>query len=71
MSRKGASYHGIESVIDNGKLDFINPKLEAPVLYLTSSNGKEIFPIARGINNSDQIIQNINNVNKHFRKLFK
>ncbi len=70
VSPKGLSYEGISGVIDSGKLDFINPKGEVPVLYLISANSREIFPIARGINNSDQIIQNINNINKHFRKLF-
>lgn len=65
------NYHGIITVLDKGQLDFINPKGEVPVLYLVSSNGKDIFPIARGINNQDKIIHNIHIINKYFKKLFK
>ena len=69
-NKSGNDFNGIEGVLDNGEMLIFNPVRETPMLYLVKSDGKEVFPISRGINTEDQIIINIKNIDKHIRRLF-
>jgi len=69
-NKAGQDFHGIEGIQDNGEMLVFNPSRETPMLYLIKGDGKEVFPISRGINSADQIIININNIDKHIRRLF-
>ena len=66
----GEDFYGIEGIIDNGEMLVFNPNRETPMLYLIKADGKEVLPISRGINSSDQIISNIHKIDKHIRRLF-
>ena len=60
-----------QTVKDTGLLQKLNPENIVPVLYLVASNGKRIYPIARGIVSEDKIIDNIMSINLYYHKLFK
>lgn len=66
----GEDFEFIEGVEDKGEMNVFNPNREAPILYLVKSDGREVFPISRGINSEEQIIINIMTIDKHIRKLF-
>ncbi|MDC0864362.1 conjugal transfer protein TraF [Rickettsiaceae bacterium] len=70
-SDDGLEFEGIEGIPENGKLSALNPKNDAPTLYLIKSDGKEIIPISKGINNEIQIIKNIKAIDQHARRLFE
>jgi len=69
-NKTGHDFKGIEGVTDNGEMLIFNPTRETPMLYLIKGDGKEVLPISRGINSEDKIIQNIQNIDKHIRRLF-
>lgn len=69
-SKDGSNFVGIEGVRDRGQMVVFNPGRETPVLYLVKSDGKEVIPVARGINATEQIIANIKMIDQHVRKLF-
>jgi conjugal transfer pilus assembly protein TraF len=69
-SKDGSDFNGIEGVRDMGKMLVFNPERLTPMLYLVKGDGKEVFPISRGINNQAQIIENIKAIDKHLRRLF-
>jgi conjugal transfer pilus assembly protein TraF len=69
-SKNGQDFLGIEGVVDNGEMLMLNPTRETPILYLVKGDGKEIFPISKGINSADYISQFINGINKHVMRLF-
>jgi conjugal transfer pilus assembly protein TraF len=66
----GGDFEHIEGVKDNGEMVMFNPSRETPILYLVKNDGREVLPISRGINNEDQIIQNIMMIDQHIRRLF-
>jgi hypothetical protein len=69
-NKKGEDFKGIKGITDNGEMLIFNPTRETPLLYLIKSNGREVFPISRGINSADQILINIKNIDKHIKRLF-
>ena len=69
-NKGGHDFIGIEGVDDNGEMLVFNPTRETPMLYLVKSDGKVVLPISRGINSEDQIIINIQNIDKHIKRLF-
>ena len=69
-NKTGQDFKGIEGIQDNGEMLVFNPSRETPMLYLIKGDGKEVLPISRGINSADQIIININNIDKHIQRLF-
>jgi conjugal transfer pilus assembly protein TraF len=69
-NKKGEDFKGIKGITDNGEMLIFNPTRETPLLYLIKSNGREVFPIARGINSANQILTNIKNIDKHIKRLF-
>lgn len=69
-TKDGSDFKGIEGVLDSGQMVVFNPTRETPILFLVKGDGKEVWPISRGINSSDQIIQRIKNIDKHIRRLF-
>lgn len=73
VSRTGEDFNEIKGVADNGFLEnsALNPQKLVPVLYLMSSDGKNIYPIARGLTEQSKIIENILTLNKNYRRLEK
>lgn len=69
-NKKGKDFRGIEGAADNGQMLIFNPLRETPMLYLVKGDGSQVLPISRGINSQDQIILNIQNIDKHIRRLF-
>jgi conjugal transfer pilus assembly protein TraF len=71
VSIGGNDFAGIAGIRDTGFIasSGLNPNREVPVLYLMSSNGALIYPIARGINNVGQIAANILAIDQNYRKL--
>jgi conjugal transfer pilus assembly protein TraF len=69
-NKNGHDFGNIEGVMDNGEMLAFNPTRETPMLYLVKSDGKVVLPISRGINSEDQIIINIQNTDKHIKRLF-
>ena len=69
-NKKGVDFKGIKGIDDNGEMLMFNPTRETPLLYLIKSNGREVFPISRGINSANQILANIKNIDKHIQRLF-
>lgn len=69
-SKGGNDFLGMEGVADNGQMLIFNPTRETPMLYLVKGDGKEVWPISRGINSAEQIIINIKAIDKHTRRLF-
>lgn len=69
-NKGGHDFIGIEGVTDNGEMLVFNQTRETPMLYLVKSDGKVVLPISRGINSEDQIIINIQNIDKHIKRLF-
>jgi conjugal transfer pilus assembly protein TraF len=69
-NKGGHDFGNIEGVADNGEMLVFNPTRETPMLYLVKSDGKVVLPISRGINSEDQIIINIQNTDKHIKRLF-
>ncbi len=54
-----SSFQNMRTIRDTGLLHQLNPQQTVPVLYLIASNGKKIYPIARGILSEDKITENI------------
>lgn len=69
-SKDGKNFEGIEGVMDAGQMLKFNPTRATPILYLLKGDGKEVWPISKGIHNEDQIIQNIKYIDQHIRRLF-
>ena len=71
VSRAGNDFAGITGIKDTGFIasSGLNPNQEVPVLYLMSSNGDIIYPIARGINNIGQIADNILAIDQNYQRL--
>ena len=69
-SKNGEDFDGIEGVRDIGQMLLFNPKRATPVLYLVKSDGKEVWPIDRGVRSANEIIQRIKQIDKHVRRLF-
>jgi conjugal transfer pilus assembly protein TraF len=69
-NKGGDDFGNIDGVADNGEMLIFNPTRETPMLYLVKSDGKVVLPISRGINSENQIIINIQNINKHIMRLF-
>jgi conjugal transfer pilus assembly protein TraF len=69
-NKGGDDFGNIEGVSDNGEMLIFNPTRATPMLYLVKSDGKVVLPISRGIHSEDQIIINIQNIDKHIMRLF-
>ena len=69
-NKKGEDFKGIKGITDNDEMLMFNPTRVTPLLYLIKSNGREVFPISRGINSANQILTNIKNIDKHIQRLF-
>lgn len=69
-SKDGEEFMGISGVERGDTLLALNPKKMTPVLYLLKSDGKEIIPISKGINNELKIISNLKAIDQHVRRLF-
>ncbi|MDG1437095.1 MAG: conjugal transfer protein TraF [Rickettsiaceae bacterium] len=69
-NKDGSDFNGIEGVRDNGEMLIFNPNRETPILYLVKGDGKEVYPISRGIHSADQIILNLKKIDQHIRRLF-
>lgn len=65
VSDHGGNYGSWFGQKDTGLIDNLNPYGEAPLLFLLHKDGKEIYPIARGITDLQQIAANILMVVKH------
>lgn len=59
VSDVGGNFGPFEGRKDTGLIRKLNPYGEAPLLFLVHKDGKEIYPIARGITDLDQIGENI------------
>ena len=59
VSQDGGNFGPFEGQKDTGLINNLNPAGEAPLLFLIRKDGKEIYPIARGITDLEQIGQNI------------
>ena len=59
VSDVGGNFGPFEGRKDTGLIRNLNPYGEAPLLFLVHKDGKEIYPIARGITDLDQIGENI------------
>ena len=69
-NKGGDAFGNIEGIADNGEMLIFNPTRATPMLYLVKSDGKVVLPISRGIHSEDQIIINIQNIDKHIMRLF-
>lgn len=71
VSKGGSDFAGIKGMRDNGFLfaSGLNPEQIVPVLYLVSSSGGRIYPIARGIISEDQIVDNIIMIDRNYQRL--
>ena len=69
-TKDGKDFEEIEGVEDKGEMAVFNPNRETPILYLVKYDGSEVFPISRGINSEEQIINNIMMIDKHLKRLF-
>lgn len=59
VSHNGTNFQNMKTIKDTGLLRDLNPTGVTPILYLVSSNGKKIYPIARSLVSEDKIIENI------------
>lgn len=71
VSEHGGDYGFWVGQKDTGLIANLNPYGEAPLLFLLHKDGKEIYPIARGITDLDQIAENILMVVKHSKEISK
>jgi len=55
ISDFGGNFGPFEGQKDTGLISNLNPEGEAPLLFLIHKDGKEIYPIARGITDLEQI----------------
>ena len=69
-SRSGEYFAGIKGVRDEDELIELNPRRETPMLYLIKSDGKEVYPIARGVTTEAQVIKNIKLIDRQVQRLF-
>lgn len=69
VSHSGANFQNITTIKDTGLLQKLNPENIVPVLYLVNSNGKRIYPVARGIISEDKLLENIMAVDSHYQNL--
>jgi len=59
VSEGGYDYGPFVGAKDTGLIAQINPKKETPMLYLVHKDGKQIYPVARGLTDSEKIKDNI------------
>ena len=59
VSNTGTDFAGFEGKKDTGFLDHLNPERVTPVLYLVHQDGKRIYPVARGLTDSERLKANI------------
>lgn len=59
VSKSGQDYGSFKGMVDPGILAPLNPEGLAPTVYLVNSLGTKIFPIARGMVSSDDLVINI------------
>lgn len=59
VSSTGMDFAGFEGKADTGFLDHLNPERVTPVLYLVHQDGKRIYPVARGLTDSERLKANI------------
>ena len=59
ISDEGAAFAGFSGAKDTGLIANINPVKETPMLYLVHKDGKRLYPIARGLTDSEKIKENI------------
>lgn len=59
VSDVGGNFGPFAGQKDTGLIRNLNPYGEAPLLFLVHKDGKEIYPIARGITDLEQIGENI------------
>ena len=59
ISQIGQSYAGFEGRKDTGFLDHLNPDRVAPILYLVHKDGQRVYPVARGLTDSERVKANI------------
>ena len=59
VSKKGGNYGPFEGMPDTGLINKLNTQGFAPLLFLVNKDGEKIYPIARGLTDIDQIIENI------------
>jgi conjugal transfer pilus assembly protein TraF len=71
VSTEGDDFLGILGARDNGIFASLNlnPEMVVPVLYLMSKSGRKIYPVARGVVNQQQIIENIIMLDKYYQRL--
>ena len=69
VSHSGTKFQNITTIKDTGLLQKLNPENIVPVLYLVNSNGKKIYPVARGIISEDKLLENIMAIDLHYQKL--
>lgn len=59
ISEVGLPYTTFKGAKDTGLIARINPAKETPMLYLVHRDGKHIYPVARGLTDSEKIKENI------------
>ena len=59
VSDSGNKYFSFKGAKDSGLIAKINPLKETPMLYMVHQNGQRIYPIARGLTDSEKIKDNI------------
>ena len=69
VSHNGTNFENIATAKDTGLLQKLNPENIVPVLYLVNSNGKRIYPVARGIISEDKLLENIMAFDLHYQNL--
>ena len=69
VSHSGTKFQNITTIKDTGLLQKLNPENIVPVLYLVNSNGKRIYPVARGIISEDKLLENIMASDLHYKNL--
>lgn len=69
VSKTGQEFEGIAGMPDRGFLrsSNLNPKMLTPTLYVVTKDGDQIYPVARGIVDEDQLTANIIAVIKHYK----
>ena len=73
VSKTGEDFLDMPGGIDTGFLvnSGLNPEKLVPVLYLMSSDGRMIYPIARGLTEQSKIIENIMLLSQNHQRLTK
>jgi conjugal transfer pilus assembly protein TraF len=59
-TENGEDFEGIKGIVEDNKLDGLNPRKMTPVLYLVVKETMEVFVISRGIESVSKIESNIN-----------